>query len=58
MIGNKADAEALKGDLAIFLKEKLGLTLSAEKTKITHTSECARFLGYDIKVSRSQETKS
>ena len=57
MIGNKADAEALKADLAIFLKEKLGLTLSAEKTKITHTSECARFLGYDIKVSRSQETK-
>ena len=57
MIGNKTDAEALKTDLAVFLKEKLGLTLSVEKTKITHTSECARFLGYDIKVSRSQETK-
>lgn len=57
IIGSKADAEAIKADLAIFLKDRLGLTLSAEKTKITHTSEFARFLGYDIKVSRSQETK-
>ena len=55
MIGNKADAEALKADLAIFLKEKLGLTLSAEKTKITHSAELVRFLGYDLTVSRSQD---
>lgn len=57
VIGSKADAEELKADLGVFLKEKLGLTLSAEKTKITHTSEFARFLGYDIKVARSQEVK-
>jgi len=39
------------------LAERLKLTLSEEKTKVTHTSERARFLGYDITVSRSQETK-
>ena len=57
VIGNKEDAEAVKSDLASYLSEKLKLTLSAEKTKITHTSEFARFLGYDITVSRSQEIK-
>lgn len=43
--------------MANYLREKLKLTLSAEKTKITHTSGFARFLGYDITVSRSQEVK-
>ena len=57
IIGSKHDAEAIKADLAVFLKERLGLTLSVEKTKITHTGETARFLGYDISVSRSQEVK-
>ena len=55
MIGSKEDAEALKVDLAEFLKEKLKLTLSAEKTKITHSTDRARFLGYDISISKSQE---
>lgn len=57
IIGSKEDAEAIKSDLASYLCEKLKLTLSAEKTKITHTSKFARFLGYDITVSRSQEIK-
>jgi len=57
VIGSKQDAEKIKSELTAFLKEKLGLTLSAEKTKITHTAEFARFLGYDITVSRSQELK-
>lgn len=57
VIGSKEDAEAIKSDLANYLREKLKLTLSAEKTKITHTSGFARFLGYDITVSRSQEVK-
>ena len=57
IIGSKEDAEAVKSDLASYLSEKLKLTLSAEKTKITHTSEFARFLGYDITVSRSREIK-
>ena len=48
VIGSHEDAKKLKQDLTAFLKEKLGLTLSAEKTKITNTAENARFLGYDI----------
>lgn len=55
IIGSKEDAETLKADLAAFLKEKLNLTLSAEKTKITHSTDRARFLGYDISISKSQE---
>ncbi len=31
--------------------------MSAEKTKITNTAQCARFLNYDIYVSRSQDIK-
>ena len=57
VIGSKKDAEAIKADLADYLKEELKLTLSAEKTKITHTSQFAHFLGYNITVSKSQETK-
>ena len=54
VIGSKEDAEAIKEDIRRFLSEKLNLTLSVEKTKITHTSNLARFLSYDITVSRSQ----
>ena len=57
VVGSREDAERLKQDLAVFLKEKLGLTLSAEKTKITNTAQYARFLNYDIYVSRSQDIK-
>ena len=57
VVGSREDAERLKQDLAVFLKEKLGLTLSAEKTQITNTAQCARFLNYDIYVSRSQDIK-
>lgn len=57
VIGSHEDAKKLKQDLTAFLKEKLGLTLSAEKTKIANTAENARFLGYDISVSRSQDIK-
>lgn len=57
VIGSKKDAETIKQDLTVFLREKLHLTLSAEKTKITHTEDRARFLSYDITVSRSQDIK-
>ena len=57
VIGSHEDAKKLKQDLTVFLKEKLGITLSTEKTKITNTAENARFLGYDISVSRSQDIK-
>lgn len=57
VIGSKQDAEQIKTDVKNFLAEELKLTLSEEKTKITHTSEFARFLGYDICISRSYAIK-
>jgi group II intron reverse transcriptase/maturase len=48
--GSKSDAVKIKVQLSDFL-EKMGLTLSTEKTLITHArDEKARFLGYDINV--------
>ena len=50
-IGPKAEAEEIKGRLAAFLRETLGLELNAAKTLITHArTQQARFLGYDIRV--------
>jgi group II intron reverse transcriptase/maturase len=49
--GPKAEAEAIKGRLAAFLRDELALELSAEKTLITHArTRAARFLGYEITV--------
>jgi len=42
------EAQALKGEMAAWLQENLGLTLSEEKTLITHADEKLRFLGYDL----------
>lgn len=56
-IGTKAEAEAIKEEIRHFLATMLGLTLSQEKTCITHASQGkARFLSYDIQIAR-QETK-
>ena len=50
-IGPKAEAEAIKAELARFLREDLKLDLSPDKTLITHgRTEAARFLGYEITV--------
>lgn len=57
VIGSKADAEMLKAAIKEFLADKLKLKLSDAKTQITHTGDRARFLGYDITVSRDQTTK-
>jgi len=47
--GSKKDAIKIREEIEIFLKEKLDLKLSIEKTKITHASkEKVQFLGYDI----------
>jgi len=48
VIGSKQDAEDIKADIGRFLAEKLKLTMSDEKTKVTHCKDKARFLGYDI----------
>ena len=57
VIGSKQDAVNIKNDLRNFLAEELKLNLSDEKTLITNTEKPARFLGYDIRVSRSQDIK-
>lgn len=52
-VGKKAEAEEIKQKLSQFL-ESIKLTLSQEKTEITHArTEKARFLGYDIAVAWS-----
>jgi hypothetical protein len=46
-IGPKSEAEAIKQEIATFLRETLHLELSETKTLITHArSGTARFLGY------------
>lgn len=57
VIGNKKDAEQIKSDVGKFLIDRLDLEMSDAKTKVTHTGDRARFLGYDITVSRSQDLK-
>ncbi len=52
--GPKAEAEQIKQRLAMFLRDELKLTLSHEKTLITHArTQRARFLGYEISVAGS-----
>jgi group II intron reverse transcriptase/maturase len=47
--GPKAEAEAIKDQLARFLRDELALELNAEKTLITHArTRAARYLGYEI----------
>jgi len=55
--GTKQECEELKAEISDFLSGELKLTLSEEKTLITHSSENVRFLGYDICVRRSQEIR-
>jgi group II intron reverse transcriptase/maturase len=47
--GSKTDAEEIRRELEVFLKDELQLELSPEKTLITNAKERVRFLGYDIK---------
>lgn len=57
IIGSKEDAQSIKEQVKVFLQDTLKLTMSEEKTHITHSSEMVRYLGYDIRVSRSQDVK-
>jgi group II intron reverse transcriptase/maturase len=53
-IGPKAEAEAIKDELAKFLRNELALELNADKTLITHAhTQAAQFLGYEITVQHS-----
>ena len=55
--GSKKDAQSIKEQVRVFLENELKLIMSEEKTHITHSSKKVRYLGYDIRVSRSQDTK-
>ena len=55
--GSREDCESIKAELKAFLSDGYHLELSDEKTRIVHTAERVRFLGYDIAVRRSQEVK-
>ena len=57
VIGSKQDAEIIKAAIGQFLQEKLKLTMSAEKTKVTHCKDKARFLSYDITTRRKAPLK-
>jgi group II intron reverse transcriptase/maturase len=56
VIGPHKLAEEIKERIGQFLKSKLHLTLSLEKTRITHArSDEAEFLGYRIRLGRSDK---
>ena len=57
IIGSRKDAERVKADIRDFLANALKLTLSEEKTKITHSSELVNYLGYQFSVRRSRDVK-
>lgn len=57
IIGSKSDAEKIKRNLTDFISEKLKLKLSEEKTLITNAHKPARFLGYDVKIRKSNAFK-
>ena len=50
VIGSKTDCEKIKANIAEFMSRKLKLELSEEKTLMTHSSDNAKFLGYNITV--------
>lgn len=58
VVGSKEDCVAIKGKVKEFLASALKLELSEEKTLITHSTNYARFLGYNICVRRNGEIKN
>jgi len=54
--GPRELAEEIKEKIGLYLKSKLDLNLSQEKTRITHArTEEAEFLGYRIRIGKSQK---
>jgi group II intron reverse transcriptase/maturase len=54
--GPKAEAEAIKDQLARFLRDDLALELNSGKTLITHArTRAARYLGYEITVQHGDD---
>lgn len=57
IIGSKEDVLRIKEDIKSFLSASLALELSEEKTLITHTGKSAKFLGYEITVTRNNHQR-
>ena len=55
--GSREDCEEIKRKLSCFIRDSLKMELSEEKTLITHSNTCARFLGYDMRIRRSNVIK-
>lgn len=55
--GSREDCQWIKSKLAEFIGDELKMELSEDKTLKTHSSKCARFLGYDVRVRRSGKIK-
>ena len=57
VIGSKQDCIQIKEDIKQFMADKLKLELSDEKTLITNARKHAKFLGYDVFVRKSNDTR-
>ena len=57
VIGSKQDCIQIKEDIKQFMADKLKLELSDEKTLITNARKHAKFLGYDVFVRKSKDTR-
>ncbi|KRE28948.1 reverse transcriptase/maturase family protein [Paenibacillus sp. Soil522] len=57
VIGSKKDAQRIKEELTMFIIDELKLELSQEKTLITHGTNKAKFLGYEVCISTTDNLK-
>ena len=55
--GSREDCEEIKRKLSCFIRDSLKMELSEEKTLVTHSNTYARFLGYDMRIRRSNVIK-
>ena len=57
--GTREEAETIKTDLEAYLRDTLKLTLSAEKTLVTHArADKARFLGYELSTAAKDDHRT
>lgn len=57
IIGSKEECVTIKEDIKNFLHDKLRLQLSEEKTLITNGQDKAKFLGFEVTIRNSEQTK-
>ena len=55
---SEKEAEFIKKEISIFLKQEIGLDLSDEKTQITHITKGFDFLGFNIRKYKTRDLKS